>query len=215
MGRTRLYIGDSLEIVPALGLRWDRTAVITDPPYGGDYNFNGKRFTDGKNGHGPASSRQWKSVIGDNRPFDPAPWLKFSKVILWGYQHHARLLPVGSVLVWLKRKDGAFGSFLSDAELAWQKGGHGVYCFRDTSLYGQTKNRLHPAQKPIGLFRWCIRKARIPKGWTILDPYMGTGAVGVAASLEGYSYVGIELEPNYYKIAVNRLSLEGSSNDLR
>jgi len=33
--------------------------------------------------------------------------------------------PVGTLLIWVKRNDEAYGSFLSDAEVAWQKGGMG------------------------------------------------------------------------------------------
>ena len=63
--------------------------------------------------------------------------------------HFAARLPVGTTLIWLKRYDNAFGTFLSDAEIAWEKGGYGVYCFRDVSMQGESNNKKHPTQKPF------------------------------------------------------------------
>ncbi len=69
--------------------------------------------------------------------------------MLWGSNHYAQRLPVGTTLVWLKRNDAGFGSFLSDAELGWMNTGHGVYARRDLSMMAETLTRMHPTQKPI------------------------------------------------------------------
>lgn len=197
-----LFHGDCLKILPNLtGI----DAIVGDPPYGGDFDTDYTRFTMGPNGHGEAPSRNHDPVIGDDKPFDPSPWLGFDKVILWGSNHFAQRLPVGTTLVWIKRFDGGFGSFLSDAEVAWMKGGYGVYCKRDTSLFGETRNRLHATQKPVGLMKWCIGLLNLPAGSTILDPYMGSGPVGVAAIQLGYKYIGIELDKTYFQIAKRRI----------
>jgi site-specific DNA-methyltransferase (adenine-specific) len=196
----RLHQGDCMDVLPTLtGV----DAVVTDPPYGMNNDCNYTRFSMGP--HGKASSRKYASVIGDDRPFDPSPWLKYPNVILWGYNHFAERLPVGTLLVWIKKLDGGFGTFLSDAEVAWQKGGHGVYCQRDTSLLAETNNRLHPTQKPIGIMRWCIERVTKP-GDTVLDPYMGSGTTGVAAIQAGRNFIGIELDPTYYAIAERRIA---------
>ncbi len=42
-------------------------------------------------------------------------------------------------------------------------------------------------------------------GWAILDPFMGSGTVGIACGLQGLQYVGFEVEPAYYEIALNGL----------
>ena len=181
-------------------------AIVGDPPYGGDYDTDYTRFTMGSNGHGKPSIRNHDPVIGDDEPFDPSPWLGFDKVILWGSNHFAQRLPVGTTLVWIKRFDGGFGSFLSDAEIAWMKGGYGVYCKRDTSLFGETRNRLHATQKPIDLMKWCIGLLNLPKDATICDPYMGSGTTGIAALQMGYNFIGIEITEHYFKIASKRIA---------
>ncbi len=56
--------------------------------------------------------------------------------------------------------------------------------------------------------QWCIRKLKLKPGATILDPFMGSGSTGVAAIREGFKFVGIELNPEYAKIAQNRIENE-------
>ena len=112
---------------------------MTDPPYGIGLNTDNSRFSGGhiksrnKRGNGPGSANG-QPLIGDDTPFDPAPLLSLCKEhIIWGWNHFAEKLHHGSCLVWIKRYDEAFGSFLSDAELAWMSKGYGVYCKRDLS----------------------------------------------------------------------------------
>jgi site-specific DNA-methyltransferase (adenine-specific) len=52
--------------------------------------------------------------------------------------------------------------------------------------------------------RWLVRQ--VPPGGRILDPVAGSGTTGVAALLEGRSFVGIEQDPYYAQIAALRLS---------
>ena len=48
--------------------------------------------------------------------------------------------------------------------------------------------------------------ARIcPRGGVILDPFMGSGTTGIAAIAEGRSFVGIEHDPHYQRIARERI----------
>ena len=125
------------------------SAVVSDPPYGMKWNA---KITVGKNGHGIHKSKGGnfgKTIANDDKPFDPAPFLQFPEVILFGYNHFANKLPKGTTLVWIKTLDRSFGSFLSDAELAWMKGGEGVYCKRDTTNWANAKDRLHTNQKPV------------------------------------------------------------------
>jgi site-specific DNA-methyltransferase (adenine-specific) len=196
-----IYHGDCREVL--LGLVEEPDLVLADPPYGMNNNCDYTRFTMGPNGHGAAASRRHAPVHGDDEPFDPTPWLRFNRVVLWGWNHFAARLPVGTTLVWIKRLDGGFGSFLSDGELAWMKGGHGVYMHRDTSLFGETNKRRHPTEKPVGLMRWCIEKAG--GDGLILDPYMGSGTTLRAAKDLGRRAIGIELEERYCEIAAKRL----------
>lgn len=182
--------------------------LLTDPPYGINLNTDGRRFKS-PNGHISKSgcrigTANGKKIAGDNKPFDPSFLLAHGKhQIIWGWNNYPDLLPAGACLVWLKRYDEAFGSFLSDAELAWMSKGHGVYCRRDLSNNSITRTRVHPTQKPQGLMEWCL--SFFPKAETILDPYMGSGTTLVAAKAQGRRATGIDVEERYCEAAANRL----------
>lgn len=199
-----IYHGDCREILP--GIKAD--AVVTDPPYGMGWDTDCSRFSGGKvTGHGYVKSGAAREqVVGDDEELDPTPWLGFGHVILWGANHYAQRLPVGTTLVWIKRNVEAFGSFLSDAEVAWMKGGYGVYCFRDLSMTsdGRRGVRVHPCQKPQPLMRWCIEKTE----GVVLDPFMGSGTTLRAAKDLGRKAIGIEIEERYCEIAAKRLAQE-------
>lgn len=65
-------------------------------------------------------------------------------------------------------------------------------------------SKLHPTQKPVELMEWLIRTYTQP-GDTVLDCCMGSGTTGVAAVRTGRHFIGIELDPRYYKIARERI----------
>jgi DNA modification methylase len=206
IGDCTLYLGDCRDILPTLG---PVDAVVTDPPYGIALDTNNLRFSGGKGEsarkrrkrQGPAGGRP---IANDAEPFDPAFLLALpGDKIIWGWNNYPDALPRGACLVWLKRNDEAFGSFLSDAELAWMSKGHGVYCRRDLSNAGIANERVHPTQKPVGLMEWSL--GFIPKARTILDPYMGSGSTGVACVQQGRAFVGIEIDPVYYAAACRRI----------
>lgn len=201
-----IFNGDCLEIMPQLDMKFD--LVLTDPPYG--MGWNGK-ISCGKGGHGKkgdVGSRYGMTITGDDKPFQPNHLLNFNQVIIFGYNHFAEKLPKGSVLVWIKRLDNAFGSFLSDAELAWMKSGHGVYCKRDLSMRAESSlgTTCHPTQKPILLMKWCIEKSKT--NGTILDPYLGSGTTCVATKQLNRKCIGIEIEKKYCEIAAQRARQE-------
>jgi len=207
IGDCRLILGDCRDILPTLG---KVDAVVTDPPYGIALNTDNSRFSGGnvasiaKRGNNIGSAAG-AAIIGDEKPFDPSFLLDISgDKIVWGWNNYPDRLPRGACLVWLKRNDEAFGSFLSDAELAWMSKGHGVYCRRDLSNAAIASERVHPTQKPVSLMLWCL--GFLPKAQTILDPFMGSGTTGVACVNLGRKFIGIELDPDYFEIACKRIS---------
>jgi tRNA G10 N-methylase Trm11 len=188
-------------------------ALISDPPYGMNLDTDNSRFSGGhvasvkRRGNGNGTN-DGEPIMGDAELFDPAPWLDYPAVVLFGSNHYAARLPVGTTLVWLKRLDAAFGTFLSDAEVAWMKGGYGVYAKRDLSMYGEAVNRCHPCQKPVSLMAWVMDRAKVPAGATVLDPYMGSGTTGLACLRTGRNFIGIEKDPKHFASAVSRLERE-------
>lgn len=62
----------------------------------------------------------------------------------------------------------------------------------------------HPTVKPIALMRYLCRLVTPPNG-VVLDPFTGSGSTGVAATLEGFNFLGAEMDPNFHTIASARL----------
>lgn len=214
-----LYLGDCREILPSVG---KVDAVVTDPPYGMNWDTNSKRFSggrkenNGKRQRGPGRN-DWGDVRGDSVTFNPKPWLDFPEVVLWGANHYGQFLPGGTTLVWIKKPPHLFGTFLSDAEIGWSKGGHGVYVHYESFpppvriVENGGSEAAHPNQKPVGLLSWCIGRL---KGPTVLDPFMGSGTTGVAAVKLGRRFIGIEVEPKYFDTACKRISGAVSQPDI-
>ena len=63
----------------------------------------------------------------------------------------------------------------------------------------------HPTVKPNDLMRYLCRLVT-PTGGIILDPFMGSGSTGKAAALEGFDFIGIDLDENYCKISEARIN---------
>lgn len=69
---------------------------------------------------------------------------------------------------------------------------------------GQPKSNHHPTVKPIKLMTYLCRLVT-PPGGTILDPFMGSGSTGMSALKEGFKFIGIEREKEYFDIAEKRV----------
>lgn len=120
-----LYLADNRDVRDLLAA----DALISDPPYGMDCDTDSTRFS-GSNIKRGRGRDDYGEIAEDSEPFDPSPWLEYPRCVLWGANHYAARLLIGTTLVWLKKDEHLWGTFLSDAEVAWMKGGHGVYAFR-------------------------------------------------------------------------------------
>lgn len=204
----QLYLADCREVLPSLS---GVDAVVTDPPYGIGWDTNSSRFTAGKGCHHKTSPR----IHGDKEQFDPSSWLRWP-CTFWGANHFNQRIPAGTTLVWLKRSPDKFGVILSDAEIAWESGNHGVYCFRcvwdGCARESENQEHWHPTQKPVAVMQWCVNRRQAAD--TILDPFMGSGTTGVACVRTGRRFIGIEIDPTYFEIAKRRIKDEMDSQPL-
>ena len=69
---------------------------------------------------------------------------------------------------------------------------------------GEGEKSTHPTVKPIKLMAYLCRLIT-PKGGVILDPFMGSGSTGIAAKIEGFDFIGMEMDEDYVKIAEARI----------
>lgn len=196
IGNAELYLGDCLDILPTLP---KVDAVITDPPYGIAYKHGGRfggklRGTDGM------------AIIGDDKPFDPSPWLQF-ECLFWGAEHFKSRLPDGGRwLVWNKRRPGVVRD-QGDVENAWHSLRGVTRIFHhvwDGIDMGSERGmeRIHSNQKPIALMEW---RLTFTDAKTILDPYMGSGTTGIACHRANRAFIGIEADPGHFSSACRRI----------
>ena len=82
----------------------------------------------------------------------------------------------------------------------WNGGGHSAI-WRYSVEFG---NKVHPTQKPLKLIKKLVADFTNP-GDIILDPFMGSGTTGVACVQTGRNFIGIEIDPTYFKIAERRI----------
>lgn len=191
IGNCTLYLGDCMEVMPTLG---EFDAVVTDPPYGIAGIWKGGSG----NGWGKARAESAVRNEWDDKPLgQPEIDLLLSKAkvsVIWGGNYFP-LPPSRCWLVWNKPERNFS---LAEAELAWT---NMDACVRVIDWRRSDTGRLHPTQKPIEVMSWCVEKT---KGH-ILDPFMGSGTTGVACAKLGRTFTGIELDPDYFDIACNRI----------
>ena len=202
IGDCTLYLGDCLEVMPTLG-RVD--AVVTDPPYGIDYNPTRSQASAAS-----GSRKEAKKVKGDNKPFDPSPFMVSDKWIFWGGNNFSHKLPgAAGWLAWDKRDSGTLfrGFMASDFELAASNvvGRTQVISHKWCGHLRDSERGVfvHPTQKPVAVMQWCL--GFLPDAETVLDPFMGSGTTLVACAKMGRKGIGIELDEEYFEIACKRV----------
>lgn len=76
---------------------------------------------------------------------------------------------------------------------------------RDEGYEVAKRANTHPTVKPTDLMRYLCRLVT-PPGGTVLDPFMGSGSTGRGAVMEGFSFIGIEMDASYFDIADARIA---------
>lgn len=191
IGACTLYLGDCLEVLPSLG---KFGALITDPPYGIAEKWKGGLG----HGWGKAGGESVLRNKWDDKPLDQQAidilLASAKEAIIWGGNYFP-LPPSRCWFVWNKPERNFT---LAEAELAWTNRDNVV---RVIDAARSDVGRVHPTQKPLEVMRWCVDKT---KG-SVVDPFMGSGTTGVACAKAGRAFVGIELEPTYFDIAIKRI----------
>lgn len=154
-------------------------------------------------------SNLYPVIEGDDRPFDPAPFIDFAPVvIMWGANYYAdKLPPKACWITWDKREDITRNNF-ADCELAWTNQNSPARCFHHlwNGLHKGSQNgerRIHPTEKPVALFAE-IGEMFCSKGLWV-DLFAGSGAQIVAAEQTGATCYALEYEPLYVACVLERL----------
>lgn len=214
MPRVTLYQGDWRDWLSEISVA---DAIVTDQPYGMNYKINARSWNnEGLDGLKPFKMKKRAGIIGDDKPFDPAPFLTFPKVAFFGANKCAHVLPAGGRwIVWDKRRDSTPDDH-SDCELIWTNvpGADRIHrqkwrgIVREGEENTARSRKLHPNQKPVALMTFVLEQIGAKPGDLIVDPFMGSGSTGIAATRMGMQFIGIELDPVHFETARTRFAAE-------
>ena len=203
IGDATLYLGDCLEVMADMpGGSVD--AVVTDPPYGMDFQSNHK-------------IEQYDKIKGDNNSLlllsicdFPVP---HSKYIFCRWENLADVPTPKSCITWVKN-NWSMGDLeheharMTEIILFYPGKDHSFPQKRplDIVKHARSGNEYHPTEKPVGLIMELV-------GWTngiVVDPFMGSGTTGVACANLGRKFIGVENEQQYFDVACRRIEMAQS-----
>lgn len=207
----KIYVGDCLEIMKG----WPDKCVdlvVTDPPYGmGRFKGDEKNcfevldlafkeiprlIKDGGSAFFFTSTGEVLN-LGNRIPMHFRRMLWMYKPADMTFPYYGWLLKSEAIL-WYS-KNGTVNleertPFRHDCYMATRIGREGV--------------EGHPTVKPLSVVKDLA--SRCPKGGIVFDPFMGSGTTAVACNDLGLNWLGIEINPEYVKIAEDRIVREGS-----
>ena len=189
--------------------------AIVDPPYGINISqkFAGEKR---KSGNGAAKKSAFANKDWDLEIPSLEYFLELFRVsknqIIWGANYFAEHLPNSMGWIVWDKNNGT--TKFADCELAFTSFNAAVRKYQFTwngMLQDDMKNkeaRIHPTQKPISLYDFCIQYAGIKQGDKILDTHLGSGSSRIAAYRNGFHFVGFELDKDYYEAQEKRFKTE-------
>lgn len=206
-GEVLLINADCMDVLPLLE-PGSVDAVVTDPPYGVDFQGKNTKHTKRNDsgyisgddaGIGPrvveyCISRGWRAVVtpGIAIAFDYPKPVEIGGVFCpsgaglgrWGFIGTHPILYYGKcpyLANGMGHRPNSFSSFATQAPNG------------------------HPCPKPEAWMQWLVRKASAYKGDIILDPFAGSGTTAIACIRTGRRSISIEKEPKYCEIAKRRI----------
>ena len=210
VGRHRLMCGDCL--VTLLDLP-DIDVVVTDPPYA----IMGSS-TGAKNDTAlitPFFRGLWSHLqdVGPNDVYMCCDWRSYPTI-----DSESGGWAIKDVIIWDKGSGGLGQPYMRRHEFI-------VFARRatsDTKMFGRltpgkkitdddvwefarVTEKSHNAEKPVGLFRRCLENSSEFDG-TVYDPFLGSGTTMVAAEQLGRICYGMEIEPKYVAVTLERMA---------
>jgi DNA modification methylase len=193
--------------------------MVTDPPYGVEYDPGWRNHA------GSAKTKRTGKVLNDDRADWREAWALFPGDVayVWHGALHAATVAeslevsgftIRSQIIWAKdRLVLSRGDYHWQHEPAWyavRKTGKGHWAGdrKQTTLWqiankDQDEKTVHGTQKPVECMRRPILNNSSPSQ-AVYEPFMGSGTTLIAAETTGRVCLGIELNPAYVDVAVQR-----------
>jgi len=172
--------------------------AIVDPPYG--IGFSSKEQSNFGKGGINHEYKGWDEAIPKAEYWEQL--FRVSKnQIVWGANYMTEFLkPSRCWISWYKMQEFSTNEF----ELAWTSFDKTCKQFNLSRVEAYAgSNKIHPTQKPIALYQWLL-KNYAKEGDTILDTHLGSGSSRIACDKMGFSFVGCEIDPDYFAASEKR-----------
>ena len=170
---SEVYNEDCIEVMKRYEDNYFDIAIV-DPPYGLDINSSGTHFKE------KYEIKDWDKAKPNDEQF--VDRLEEWKCVIMGDKKRAEDMSVAM------------------CEMAWTSFKNGAKIYNKTATQ---LNRIHPTQKPIGLYDWLIDRYA-EKGQIILDTHLGSGSSRISANKAGLSFVGCEIDKDYFNAQEKR-----------
>ena len=200
-----LRLGDCLEIMRGMP---DASvdAVITDPPYNSGLDYG--ETTNDKRPY----EEYWAwltEIVKECNRVGKLVIVKHSALKVYDWTKH---IDKSRLVIWYKPFSSGFpiNGFATHFEPLWVTKGKTAKWSKDVIIQNagacnKEKSFKHPAQMPEGLATQLIEVCT-SEGQTVLDCFLGSGTMGVAAVKTNRNFIGIEINPQYFEIAQRRIA---------
>jgi DNA modification methylase len=225
VGEHRLVCGDSTKAEDVAMVLGDARPVlmVTDPPYGVEYDANWRNEADRANGK-PYGARAVGRVTNDDRADWSAAWKLFCGDVAYVYHANVRshevaisLIASGfgvrALIIWAKSNFAiGRGHYHNKHEPCWYvvregKTGHWIGDHSQTTLWEIDKSQKsetgHSTQKPVECMARPMRNHDAPE---VYDPFLGSGTTMVAAQNLSRKCYGLEISPAYCAVILQRMA---------
>jgi len=188
---SEVYNEDCIEVMKRYEDNYFDIAIV-DPPYGIDINSSGTHFKE------KYEIKDWDKATPNDEYFKELKRVSKNQIIWGGNYFLDRLGNCKCFIIWDKKiaEDMSFAM----CEMAWTSFKNGAKIYNKTATQ---LNRIHPTQKPIGLYDWLIDRYA-EKGQIILDTHLGSGSSRISANKAGLSFVGCEIDKDYFNAQEKR-----------
>lgn len=174
--------------------------AIVDPPYG--IGASEMTMGSGKN------KKYKKGKNWDNQTPTKDYFIELTRIsknqIIWG-GNYFQLPLTKSWILWDK---GIYWDCdFADGEMAWTSFERvlRIAKIRYKGFLGADKERIHPTQKPVALYKWLLDKYAKPND-KILDTHLGSGSIAIACHDYGFDLTACELDKEYFDKAMQRIN---------
>jgi DNA modification methylase len=197
----------------------DKTIIVTDPPFNIGYHYKGYKDR--------LKTEQYLKQVGDILSLAPSVLIHYpedvvrlsmqinkvpNRIVSWVYNSNTKR----------QHRDIAFYGFDPDFSKVKQpyknpndkrikaliaNGSQGTNIY-DWWNINQIKNvskekTIHPCQMPLEVMDRIIKL--LPQGVNVIDPYCGSGTTGIACVNNNIDFIGIDIVPEYAKLAEERI----------